>query len=356
MNYSPKLPKNGLPGLLLATAIFFQACEGNEPPPKPSGPTPLEIPIPSNFPGMVIPDDNPTTVEGVKLGRMLFYEPRLSGDNSQSCASCHAQAFSFTDNGKAFSTGIDNVEGTISAMAVVNAGWINALFWDGRAEGLEAQAGMPVENPIEMHETWPNVVAKLGTDQAYRKAFEDAFGTNEITKERATKAIAQFERTMVSGNSNFDKYQRQEPNTMGESALRGMQMFFTERGDCFHCHTVDLMTDNDFHNNGLDQVLYDGNMGRGAVTGNPFDHGKFRTPTLRNIALTAPYMHDGRFESLWEVVEHYNSGIRYTETLDPLLTRGFLGFSAQEKADMVAFLESLTDSSFISNPDFSSPW
>lgn len=324
-------------------------------PVQPDGPTPLDLAIPSNFPVMNIPPDNPTTVEGVALGRKLFYETRLSGDNTQSCASCHAQAFGFTDNGKAFSTGIDGLQGNINAMAVINIGWASELFWDGRAAGVEAQAGMPVENPIEMHETWANVVTKLSADPDYRAAFKTAFGTEEISKDLATKAIAQFERTLISGNSEYDKFKRGEPHTMSESAIRGMDLFFSETADCFHCHSFDLFTDNAFHNNGLDQTLWEGNIGRAAVTGNSADHGKFRTATLRNIAFTGPYMHDGRFQSLEEVIEHYNSGIRYTGTLDPLLTRGNLNLTGQQKTDLLEFLHTLTDSTFLNNPDFGPP-
>ena len=321
-----------------------------------SGPTPLDIAIPSNFPPLTIPTSNPTTVEGVALGRKLFYEKLLSADNSQSCSTCHTQAFGFSDNGLQYSIGIDHLQGNKNAMAIQNLGWSTDFFWDGRVTGIENQARQPVINPIEMHENWPNVVSKLQATTSYPSLFMAAFGTSTITEDRAVMAIAQFERTLVAANSDFDKFQRGEPNGMSQAAFRGMNIFFNERGDCYHCHVIDLLTDYDFHNNGLDSVFSPENIGRQAVTNRASDRGKFKTPGLRNVAFTAPYMHDGRFATLRDVIEHYNAGIRHSSTLDPLILHpNGLFLTEQEKTDLEAFLRALSDNEFVANPAFADP-
>jgi cytochrome c peroxidase len=321
-------------------------------------PTFLTIERPAGFPEMIIPAENPTTVEGVALGRKLFYETLLSGNNTMSCGSCHNQSLAFTDNGRSVSTGIDGIQGNRNAQALINLGWNRKFFWDGRAQSLEIQALEPITNPIEMHETWPNAISKLKSAKTYKEDFFKAFGTNDFNSSHAVKALAQFMRTMISYNSRLDKKLRYEIN-LTPNELNGLVIYMTERGDCFHCHNIDggrLLTDNLFHNNGLDSVFTD--SGLYGITGNPSDMGKFLTPTLRNIALTAPYMHDGRFATLEEVVEHYNSGGKPSATVDPLMKHvgTGLGLSAQEKADLVAFLKTFTDSTFITNPAFSNPF
>lgn len=319
-------------------------------------PTPFVLATPANLSPMTIPGDNPLTVEGVALGRKLFYEELLSGDNTQSCGSCHSQAVAFTDDGNRFSEGIDGQLGNMNAMALVNLGWSDEFFWDGRAMGMENQAREPVKNPIEMHDTWENAVAELQATAEYPALFRAAFGTDQITEDLVVKAIAQFERTLVSGNSTFDKFRRGEPNNFSQAAFRGMELFNTERGDCFHCHPLDLLTAKEFHNNGLDNVFNDDNKGRAAVTGRSSDIGKFKVPTLRNVEVTGPYMHDGRFATLEEVVEHYNSGVKWSPTVsaNQVHPEG-LFLTEQEKSDLVAFLKSLTDQEFLSNPAFSDP-
>lgn len=346
-----------LAGLLIFSSIGCQ-LDGHEPLLEGYGPaTPYSIPRPTNLPPITEPDDNPTTVEGVALGRRLFYEKKLSGDNTQSCGSCHNQAYAFSDNGKAFSEGIDGQLGNMNAMAIVNLAYTTEFFWDGRSVGIEEQAREPVINPIEMHETWENALEKLQADPLYPVLFRRAFGSDEITEDNAVKAIAQFERTMVSGNSDYDKLMRGEDNQMSAGAFRGMQIFFTEIGDCFHCHTVDLLSDYDYHNNGLDNLFDSTNIGRAGVTGRSSDIGKFKTPTLRNIQFSPPYMHDGRFQTLEEVVEHYNSGIKRSPTLDPKIkSPDGLFLTDLQKSDLVEFLKSLTDQEFLSNQNFSDPF
>jgi cytochrome c peroxidase len=275
-----------------------------------------------------------------------------------SCGSCHNQSLAFSDNGTRFSTGVDGIQGNRNAQAIINLGWNRSYFWDGRAATLEIQALEPIENPIEMHNTWANAISKLKSAKTYKDDFFKAFGTEEFTKEHAAKALAQFMRTMISYNSRLDKRLRSEIN-LTASELNGLSIFISEKGDCFHCHNIDagrLLTDNQFHNNGLDSIFTD--LGLAEVTGNPSDIGKFLTPTLRNIALTAPYMHDGRFQTLEEVVEHYNTGGKASATVDPLMKHvgTGLGLTNQEKIDLVAFLRTFTDETFITNPDFSNPF
>lgn len=318
-------------------------------------PTPYELAIPQQFPPMDIPADNPLTVKGVDLGKMLFYDPILSGDGTQSCASCHAQGFGFTDKNLKFSVGIDGIAGNRNSMPLINVGWATSLFWDGRAGTLEAQAFGPVVNPIEMHNTWSRAVSSLQAHPDYPKRFEAAFGTDQVDSTLVVKAIAQFERTLISANSRYDKRLRGEQN-LTVAQRRGEEIFFSERGDCFHCHGNVLFTDNLFHNNGLDSVFTD--LGLGAITGNPNDYGKFKTPTLRNLLFTAPYMHDGRFQTLEEVIEFYTTGLKFSPTIDPLMTKvnGRADLTEQDKSDLIEFLKAITDSSFVSNPEFASPF
>ncbi len=326
-------------------------------------PTPYSINRPQGFAEMIIPADNPMTVEGIALGRKLFYEKRLSGDNTISCASCHRQqVYSFADSTTRFSTGIDGIQGVRNSMAIINSGWGHAFFWDGRAASLEAQALGPVPNPIEMHQKWTDAVVKLEADVNYPELFLKAFGICEIDSIHVAMAIAQFERTMISGNSKFDKFTRGEV-ALTPSEQNGFSLFnrdktdFLSGADCFHCHGSQggLFSDNAFHNNGLDSVFTD--LGREAATGDINDRGKFKAPTLRNIELTGPYMHDGRFATLEEVIEHYNMGGHPSATLDPLMKNVGVGLelTQSEKTDLINFLKTLTDLDYLNNPDFSEP-
>ena len=329
-------------------------------------PTPYQLNIPSHFPDMNIPADNPMTVEGVELGRFLFYEKRLSGNDQMSCGTCHTPYTSFSDSAK-YSTGIDGIKGNRNAIALINLGWDSFFFWDGRATSLEQQILEPVPNPIEMHLSWKEAISKLKKDTYYRNQFYKAFGVEDFDSTHAAKAIAQFIRTMISGSSKFDvmyKIENNKPLNVSEQAVSidpeewaGYDLFKSLNGaDCFHCHNGPLMRVAKFSNNGLDFSFLD--LGRGAITNNPNDHGKFKVPTLRNIALSAPYMHDGRFKNLDEVIEHYSSGIHASPTIDPLIefsSQGGVQLDAQEKYLLKRFLMTLTDNSFINNPDFQDP-
>ena len=330
--------------------------------------TPYILDVPSHFPIMEIPSDNPMTIEGVELGRYLFYETKLSGDNSMSCASCHALNRSFSDSNQ-FSVGIDGLYGSRHSMALINLGWDDFFTWDGRASSIEEQILEPVPNPVEMHQEWKSAVLKLNSDVNYRNRFFRAFGEGGIDSNKVSKAIAQFIRTMISSSSKYDvmyKYENALPLTSYEQSILqnidteewgGYDLFKSLNGaDCFHCHNGPLMRVKKFSNNGLDATFTD--LGRGGVTGNNNDNGKFKVPTLRNIEYTAPYMHDGRFATLDEVIEHYSSGIHVSSTIDPLIefsSQGGVQLDAQEKYLLKKFLLTLSDDSFINNPNFMNP-
>lgn len=323
--------------------------------------TPMDLEVPQlfldNIPEPVIPEDNPQTVEGVALGKKLFFDPILSLNNTQACADCHRPENAFSDP-RQFSVGINGVAGNRNSMPLQNMAfnYDERFFWDGRSSTLENQMFEPVVNPIEMNNTWPNVESTLQASTEYPILFEQAFGTSTIDSTMVTKAMAQFVRTLISANSKFDRYLAgQEDLTPQE--LNGLQVFLDEgRGDCFHCHglpTNPLWTDNQFHNNGLDIAFADD--GLGGFTGDPREFGHFRSPSLRNLAFTAPYMHDGRFQTIDDVINHYSEGLVYSETIDPLMkavAEGGVGLTESDKADLKAFLLSLSDPSFINNPDF----
>lgn len=363
---------------LFFTFLFFIIYWGCNPKEKEFEPQDdFELTAPSYFGSFNerIPEDNPITSKGFELGRMLFYEKKLSGDNSMSCASCHQQNKAFTD-GKAFSAGIDGETGEVSSMSLVNLLWAEHFTWNGKMESVEDQSTEPIRNPIEMHETFDNAIQKL-EDAGYNTLFQEAFETDEITEELIGKALAQFQRALISSNSKYDQYLRGEYEPT-QSERRGEQLFFTHPipgqlrgGNCGDCHLGPLTSGaidgfQGFHNNGLDN---NENMDKGlmVVTGDPKDKGRFKTPSLRNIALTAPYMHDGRFETLEEVIEHYDNGIHQSNTLDILIIEGSnenqvsgerpqLFLTEQEKEDILAFLHMLTDEEFINNPQFSNPF
>lgn len=318
--------------------------------------TPYDLEIPQGFPQMIIPQDNPLTVEGVELGRRLFYDERLSGDNTMSCASCHMPEFGFSDTAEV-SVGIDGIAGTRNAMPLFNIGWANNFFWDGRDATLEEQILEPVPNPIEMHQEWKDASSKIAADPLYPEMFKTAFGNYKIDSTQIAKAIAQFIRTLISADSKFDKYLRGEV-VLTPDEFAGLNLFNDlQGGDCFHCHgnTV-FFTDFSFANNGLDLTFSD--LGRETVTGNPDDRAAFKVPSLRNLSFTAPYMHDGRFETIDEVIDFYNSGVQdgpYTDPLMEFAHQGGTNLTATEKAQLKAFILTLNDTSFTTNPAFQDP-
>lgn len=348
--------------VLAAAGIFVAAADIN-----PLYIDPYKLEYPDYFGNRIsIPEDNPTTKQGVYLGRMLFYETKLSSNKLISCASCHQQKLAFTD-GKAFSSGINNMPTKRSSMSLANLLWVRNFFWDGRAKGLEEQAKFPLNDPHEMGNYMDKAVAALQKTKEYPILFKEAFGTSEITPDKITKAIAQFERTLISADSNYDKYLKGEYKPT-DKELNGMELFMNSpvpekniRGaNCTQCHGTPKMYMELFHNNGLDTEPKD--TGREELTGMANDRGRFRVVTLRNIALTAPYMHDGRFKNLEEVLDHYNEHIKPSRPLSITLKDRSnnlngknLGLTANEKSDIISFLKMLTDSTFINNPKFSNP-
>ena len=307
--------------------------------------TPFELTIPAGFPEPDIPAGNPLTVEGVALGKRLFFDPILSIDSTISCASCHRPAAAFSDD-RRFSRGV-NGRTARNSMTLANAAWMPSLFWDGRAATLEEQALIPVVDADEMGESWPHVVTKLRRHAEYPALFADAFGEVAISADLTARAIAQFERTLISANSRFDRYSAGQ-GTLNPQEQFGLELFFNEIGDCFHCHGTVLLTDNQFHNNGLQMTISD--SGLASVTASIYDAGKFRSPTLRNIEHTAPYMHDGRFGTLREVIDHYDGGLHATPTLDPLLVGRQARLTAEQKEAILAFLLTLSDPDFLTRP------
>ena len=322
-----------------------------------NSPTPYVLTIPSNFPPVEIPDENPLTVEGVRLGRHLFWENRMSGDNSMSCASCHAPQYAFSDPSPS-SIGINGDSSKRNSMVLQNLAWSNDFFWDGSVITLEEQILLPVMDSTEMDESWSNFLNEIKFDNLYRELFYDAFGTLEPDSIHAAKAIAQFLRTMISSNSKYDKVLRYEANfTPDENA--GFSSFNSlTGGDCFHCHGGILGTDFSYKNNGLDEFPID--SGRGLVTLNPLDNFKFKVPSIRNIEYSAPYMHDGRFNTIDQVIDFYSTGIHANSpNIDPLIefaSPGGVQLNPTERLQLKAFLLTLSDSSFINNPDFSNPF
>lgn len=322
--------------------------------------------IPRWMPPIPSTASNPLTKAGVALGRMLFYDPILSRDSSQSCASCHLQAKGFTD-GLATSRGIRGQNGTRSAMPLVNLAYnTRGFFWDGRSVDLEGQALLPIEDHLEMDDTWDNVERKLRRHKDYPGQFRQAFGISrktELTRDLVVKALSQFERTLISAYSRYDRVIWAKEDFPTDEEQRGLELFFIEYSrtqahpGCSHCHFNPLFTDNNYHNNGLDNVPNLSafkDLGRGKVTGLQSDNGRFRTPSLRNVALSAPYMHDGRFKTLEEVLENYSRGGHGVANEDANIT-GF-PLSEQDKSDLIAFLKMLTDTSFVNNPAFSNPF
>lgn len=331
---------------------------------------PKSVPTPAvvGYPQMEIPTGNPLTEDGIELGKRLFFDPILSRDSTLSCAGCHKPELSFTD-GLPTSKGIDGLNGKRSAMSLLDIGFQqNGLFWDGRSRTLEEQALLPVEDVLEMHFTWPEAIDRIKRHELYPTAFRKAFGIvhiDSISKYLVTKAISQFERTLVtSGNAKYDLALRPGSGVFfTENELRGFEMYFDKSGgrlpdaECFHCHNSPLMASNDYFNNGIQKVtsLTDfADPGRGKITGSIVENGQFRAPTLRNISFTAPYMHDGRFKTLEEVIEHYNSGGHPADNKNPFIRS--LKLTPAQKSDLIAFLHTLSDSSFVKNPAFKSPF
>ena len=318
------------------------------------GATPYRFTYGRHFPPPRLPLDNPLTEEGVALGRKLFHDPILSVNGKQSCSSCHKPDAGFVDGDRPVSLGAKGGEGTRNSMPLFNLAWKEKFFWDGRAPSLRSQVLMPIQSPAEMHESLPRVREKLRSHKEYPLLFERAFGAGQVDVSRMARALEQFLLTLVSYESRFDRAMRNQAKLTDEEK-QGFLLFSTEydprRGlfgaDCFHCHGGPLFGSNGFFNNGLDEEITD--AGLGAISGREYDRGRFSTPSLRNVELTAPYMHDGRFKSLEEVIGHYNHGIKRSPSLDPNLAKhpkGGIQLNAQDQRALVAFLKTLTDEKY----------
>lgn len=351
--------------LIISVILFFSAtqCKKTIAPKKD-----FDLKTPAYFGKQYqIPATNPMSKAGIELGRMLFYDVRLSKNDSISCGTCHQQKLAFTD-GNSTAIGMHGKRLERNTMSLVNLLWSKDFFWDGRAKSLEEQVIFPIIDSLEMNMDRAALERKLQNIALYPPLFQKAFDTPQISAENIIKAIAQFERTLISSNSRYDKIVSGEADAT-ESELRAINLFMTHPipeanirgGNCGDCHGSHLTTLNTFHQNGLDKKPKDAGLGK--FTGNPFDKGKMKAPSLRNIALTAPYMHDGRFNTLEEVLDHYNEHIQVSETLDPLIMEATnqingksLLLTEAEKQDIMLFLQMLTDSSFVNDKRFSNPF
>jgi cytochrome c peroxidase len=294
--------------------------------------------LPLGLVARVWPAENPYSLEKVELGRLLFFDKRLSVDDTISCADCHNPKYAFTD-GQAVATGVRGQKGGRSAPTVINRVYSVEQFWDGRAATLEEQAKGPIANPIEMANTHEAVVEKLRSVKGYKPLFKQAFGAEEITIDLVAKAIATFERTIVSGNSPFDLYKAGNKKALSVSAQRGLDVFFN-KAKCDQCHFGINFTDGGFYNVGVSMDKPNPDLGRFDFTKRESDKGAFKTPTLREIALTAPYMHNGSLATLEDVVEFYNKGGIPNPNLDRRMKQ--LNLTERDKKDLVEFLKSLT--------------
>lgn len=312
---------------------------------------PLNNPIrPAHFPPACYNyENNAYSKKGFELGRKLFFDPILSVDNSISCGSCHHQKDAFADGGRKLSIGVFGQTADRNSLAIINMAWNTSFMWDGGINHLEVQPFSPIINPKEMGEDLNNVITKLRSHSEYPALFQNVFTETPLDDQQLFFALAQYMGNLVSANSRYDKYIKGEIS-FSQDEIIGLNVF---RANCAGCHEEPLFTDYSFQNNGLDTLFLD--KGRYRITQDSNDLGKFKTPTLRNIMLTAPYMHDGRFENIQDVINHYSAGIKYSNTLSSLLQNhvGGIQMSNSEKQALIDFLHTLTDYEFISNADLS---
>ncbi len=346
----------------LVLGLLWTACGGSQggaPPDAPEQPPALVLPV--GFSSLPSPEDNPLTPEGVALGRWLFHSPRLSGNGQVSCASCHAQAHAFSVPEALTTRGVSGRPLVRHAPTLINLAWAEGLFWDGGARNLESLSLAPLTHPDEMGQS--NLAAMLedlAQDASVARQFEAAFGDGPPTLGHLLRALAQYQRTLVSARSRYDAWRRGEPGALLTAHERqGLDLVRTR---CTPCHDGELFTDNAFHNNGLDAHFGDGedeSRGRGRVTLREEDTGRYKTPTLRNVAVSAPYMHDGRFATLEDTLRHYRQGVVPSPTLDTALLRegeaAGIALNDAEASAVLAFLHTLTDTTFLSDATFGPP-
>lgn len=334
---------------LLLLPFLILACSAPEKVPEPVAPVAEGLfNPPANFPAPAYAlAGNPVTADGFELGKALFNEPMLSRDNSIACAECHNQSYAFTHHGHDVSHGVDNRVGTRNAPPIQNMAWQKEFFWDGGVGDLDLFSVAPIENPLEMDENLGNVLTKLRSSSKYPALFKKAYGSTEITSQKFLKALSQFMISLISANSRYDKFIRKEGGILTANEQEGLNLF---KQKCSSCHAGDLFTDQSYRNNGLN-IQGSKDEGRFRITENPSDRYKFKVPSLRNVEMTAPYMHDGRFYTLEEVLRHYTTGVQQSQNVDPLVKNG-IALSEDEQAKIVAFLKTLTDREFLTNPKF----
>jgi len=318
------------------------APSGSEAPPP-------VVPQPAGFPAFVAPADNEPTPERFELGRRLFYDRRLSRTGDISCSSCHVQKYAFSDP-NALSMGVDGQVGTRNASALVNLAWGRSFFWHGGAVSLEVQAVGPIKNPIEMDTSLATVANRLVADGAVASAFQEAYAAPP-SESTIPMALATFVRGLVSANSPYDRWRAGDDDALSPAAKRGQAIFDGERGECFHCHAGYNFTNNTFKNDGT--VADDPDPGRQEITLSAADFGLFKIPTLRNVAVSGPYMHDGSLATLDDVIASYVAGGRGHPNTDPTIRP--LDLDAEDEADLRAFLQALTDDDFLTDPRFAAP-
>lgn len=329
---------------ILPTVFLLSECkdEPNNPDPAIQGPV-----IPSYIPSPVY-SMNDVTYDGPRflLGKKLFFDPILSSDSTISCGSCHTQGHAFADHNLTFSIGVDGKKGNRNSPALFNLAWMPNFMWDGGINHIEVMPLAPITNPLEMNETMANVVKKLNEHPIYKSEFNYAFGTSEITDRDLFLSLSTFMKGLVSFNSRYDqKLLGGLVFTAEESA--GESLFMQH---CNSCHKAPLFTDYSYRNNGIDSTFSD--PGRGLITLNSQDTGKFKVPSLRNIIISYPYMHDGRFRTIEQVLNHYSEGLSNRSTNDDLLKSSF-HFTEAQKSQLIAFLKTLTDEGFLANPAYS---
>lgn len=306
--------------------------------------------LPEHFPEPVYQfDKNNFTSKGFELGRELFYDPFLSSDNTVSCASCHFQNAAFSDPGKALSNGVNSAQGRRNSPALFNLIWNTSFMWDGGINHIEIMPLAPITDPSEMNISMADLIEKLNNNSSYKSSFKEVFGEEEINDQKLFYALAQFMGALVSSTSKYDKYVNGETQ-LDPQEMEGLTLF---KNNCASCHSAPLFTDNSFKNNGIDSVFND--LGREEITLQTSDKGKFKVPSLRNVALTYPYMHDGRFNSLEAVINHYSEGVIHSNSLSEEIPLGGFQFNNSEKAALLSFMYTLTDWDFVQNNRFSKP-
>ncbi len=338
--------------LVVIILVFFISCKKGDENSiiDPIQPTSTFFYIPKNFPSPIYSiANNPVTDDGFQLGKAIFNDPLLSRDNTISCSECHNQGYAFTHHGHPLSHGIDGKIGLRNAPAIQNVAWQKEFFWDGGVNNLDLFPIHPIENPVEMDEKIDNVLTKLRKTSFYPGLFKKAFGSEEINQARFLKALSQYMNSLISANSKYDKVMRNEGQVFLADEKDGYELFLNK---CAVCHKGENFTDQSYRNNGLSIDLILNDKGRFRITNQEADLYTFKVPNLRNVEVSAPYMHDGRFATLEEVLNHYSSGIVDSPTLDSKLKKG-ISMTVDEKRKIILFLKTLTDNQFLTDPKLS---